>query len=214
MGYQDYRELAAHECRGSDYVIETRPGHTGLLVMAPHGGCIEPGTDILASALAGTRHAFYAFKGLKPRGNRSLHLPSHRFDEPLANDMAARADWILTLHGCARRDASILVGGRDRIRGALFCRRLNSAGLRARITRQHGLAGRHPANLCNRGRLGAGVQLEIARDLRDRLQLSTDSRALLRRLTTVLAPILDGIPPAGRHRTSAFVDTSATPPKG
>ena len=204
MGYQGYRELATHECRGRDYVIETRPGHTGLLVMAPHGGCIEPGTDLLASALAASRHAYYGFIGLKPRGNRSLHLPSHRFDEPLASVMAARADWILTLHGCARRDASILVGGRDRIKRALFCSALKSAGFRAGVAREHGLAGRHPTNLCNRGRLGAGVQLEIARDLRDRLQPFSDRRPLLQCLTTTLAPLLDAIPSAARQNNQTF----------
>lgn len=212
MVYRGYRELAAHECRGRDYAIETRPGHTGLLVMAPHGGCIEPGTDILASALAATRHAYYGFVGLKPRGNRSLHLPSHRFDEPLADSLAARADWILTLHGSARRDASILVGGRDRIQRALFSRALKSAGFRARVTREHGLAGRHPTNLCNRGRLGAGVQLEIARDLRERLHPAPDP-ILLQRLKSALAPILDAIPPAGRHNEPAVNDMFATPPK-
>lgn len=212
MAYRNYHELATHECRGRDYLIETRPGHTGLLVMAPHGGCIEPGTDILASALAATRHAYYGFIGLKPRGNRSLHLPSHRFDEPLASGMAARADWVLTLHGCARRDASILVGGRDRIQRTLFCSGLKAAGFRARIPRKHGLAGRHPTNLCNRGRLRAGVQLEIARDLRNWLHPSTD-RILLQRLRTALAPILDAIPSAAQHNEPAVYDTSAMPPK-
>jgi phage replication-related protein YjqB (UPF0714/DUF867 family) len=165
--------------------------------MAPHGGCIEPGTDILASTLAAHRHAYYGFIGLKPRGNRSLHLPSHRFDEPLANYLAARADWILTLHGWACRDATILVGGRDRIQRGLFCDRLRAAGFRARITHRQGLAGRHPLNLCNRGRRRAGVQLEIGRGLRDRLQPSSGRRPLLQHLTKTLAPLLDAIP-AGR----------------
>ncbi len=200
MVYRSYRELAAHECRGRDYAIEARPGHTGFLVMAPHGGCIEPGTDILAAALAARGHAYYGFIGLKSSDNRSLHLTSHTFDEPLAGYMASRAEWILTLHGCARRDASILVGGRDGIRRTLFHNGLVAAGFRARISREKGLTGRHPENLCNRGRLGVGVQLEIARDLRDQLLRPTGSDPLLQRLTTTLAPILEAIPPAAQRR--------------
>ncbi len=212
MGYRNYRELAAHECRGRDYAIETRPGHTGLLVMAPHGGCIEPGTDTLAAALAEGGHAYYGFMGLKSRDNRSLHLSSHIFDEPLAAYMAARATWVLTLHGCARRDASILVGGRDRIRRGLFHSALVSAGFRARISRENGLTGRHPENLCNRGRLGAGVQLEIARDLRDQLQGAPGSHPLRQRLKAALAPILAALPPAARQTEAGVTDLPAKPP--
>lgn len=141
-----------------------------------------------------------------------MHLPSHKFDEPLAAYMASRATWILTLHGSARRDASILVGGRDRIRRGLFRSGLVSAGFRARISRDHGLTGRHPENLCNRGRWGAGVQLEIARDLRDRLQRPPGNPPLLQRLTTALAPILEAIPPVARQTEAGVPDLPAQSP--
>ena len=166
MAFRSYRQLRSHAQRGRDYRVFVRKGQTGLLVMAPHGGGIEPGTDTLASALAGRWHAFYGLVGRMTRGNARLRLPSHRFDEPAARRMTQAASWVLTLHGRRGADGVIRVGGRDRKGGLVFQRQLQQAGFKARHFGRKTLAGRHPANLCNRGRSGRGVQLEIARDLR------------------------------------------------
>ncbi len=64
-----------------------RSGSSGILVMAPHGGGIEPGTGDIADGVAGQHHSFYCFKGIKKQGNRALHITSNRFDEPLAMAM-------------------------------------------------------------------------------------------------------------------------------
>lgn len=197
MPYRTFRELALHERRGNDYTVQSRRGRTGLLVMAPHGGGIEPGTDILAASLAGRRHAFYGFIGLKCHGNRLLHLTSHRFDEPVARRMTRQALWVLTLHGCAANDATIRVGGRDREGRLIFQKCLQKAGVRTRLSGRTNLAGRHPANLCNRGRLSRGVQLEIARDLRNPRLQSDGGHALSRHLVKALTAALASIPAAG-----------------
>ncbi|MDJ0808499.1 MAG: poly-gamma-glutamate hydrolase family protein [Desulfobacterales bacterium] len=189
MPYRSFRELARHEQPMRDYRVRSRLGRTGLLVMAPHGGGIEPGTDILAAILAGRRHALYSFLGLKPRGNRDLHITSHRFDEPLARRMTRRAVWVLTIHGCAQTKGTIRIGGRDREGGRIFKRCLQQAGFRARRYGGRALAGRHPANLCNRGRRGKGVQLEIDRDLRETLGRSNCMRRLVRALSFALAAL-------------------------
>ncbi len=214
MPFRSFHELKAHAQRGRDYRVTVRRGSTGLLVMAPHGGGIEPGTDILASALAGRRHAFYGFVGLKPRGNASLHLPSHRFDEPAARRMTQAALWILTLHGRRGDDGVICVGGRDHEGGHVFQHRLRRAGFRVRRGGCKGLAGRHPANLCNRGRSGRGVQLEIARDLRCAHgrpgERPAPGRRLLRALSQALEKIQDrtssarggALKPGGNHDTT------------
>ncbi len=204
MPYRFFRELARHEQRGRDYRVVTRRGRTGLLVMAPHGGGIEPGTDTLASVLAGRRHAFYGFIGLKPRGNGALHLASHRFDEPVARRLACRALWILTLHGSAYTDGTILVGGRDREGGRIFLRCLQQAGFRARREGRQERAGLHPANLCNRGRRGQGVQLEIARDLRQARSTSAGIQTPDRRLARALAAALAAIHDRPGHGAAAL----------
>ena len=193
MAFRSYDNLKPHAQRGGDYRVTIRRGPSGLLVMAPHGGGIEPGTDTLASALAGRRHAFYAFVGLKPQGNAILHLPSHRFDEPGARRIVHAALWILTLHGRGRADGAIHVGGRDREGVGVFKRCLRQSGFKVRHRGRKALAGRHPANLCNRGRSGRGIQLEIARDLRHTrgkpCKHAPKQRRLLKALTLALEKV-------------------------
>ena len=115
--YPNFAVLAQHEEEGFDYRILHRNGFSGVLVMAPHGGGIEPGTGDIADALAGSAHAFYCFKGLKKRGNRALHITSNRFDEPLAERMLKKTQWVLTIHGCREGAPLVWVGGRDLRRG-------------------------------------------------------------------------------------------------
>ena len=60
--YKDFTQLAANESAGVDYQIRTRPAGT-TLVLAPHGGGIEPGTSELAEAIAASDHSFYILRG-------------------------------------------------------------------------------------------------------------------------------------------------------
>ncbi len=48
-----------NETKGKDYRIHLRHGKSGILVMAPHGGGIEPGTTEIADAVAGAERSFY-----------------------------------------------------------------------------------------------------------------------------------------------------------
>jgi phage replication-related protein YjqB (UPF0714/DUF867 family) len=67
--YASYCALQVNETLGVDYRIRVRRGCSGIAVMAIHGGGIEPGTTEIAEAVAGDRHTFYTFSGLKPEGN-------------------------------------------------------------------------------------------------------------------------------------------------
>ena len=167
--YRDFSQLCRHEQEGFDYVILHRTGGSGLLVMAPHGGGIEPGTSDIADAIAGQCHAFYCFKGIKKQGNRVLHITSNRFDEPRAMTMVPAADWVLTVHGCRDAEPVMWVGGLDRRRGDNIIEGLQEAGIPADRCERSGLRGLNPANICNQGRRRAGVQLEISFGLRNRL---------------------------------------------
>jgi phage replication-related protein YjqB (UPF0714/DUF867 family) len=167
--YRSFAELAQHEQEGRDYRIRHHTGPSGVLVMAPHGGGIEPGTGDIADALSGSEHAFYGFKGLKKRGNHILHIASTRFDEPLAVRMLKEARWVLTIHGCRDRSPVVWVGGRDGLRGDTIIKSLEAIGIPVRQSEAPGLRGLQPENVCNRGRLEAGVQLEISRGLREML---------------------------------------------
>jgi phage replication-related protein YjqB (UPF0714/DUF867 family) len=91
-------------------------------------------------------------------------VTSHRFDDPIVLDLAARAAIVVALHGC-KGDRSIFVGGRDGELVALLTGRLVEAGFPARSD-NHAFPAINPDNICNRGSRGVGAQLELTRDLR------------------------------------------------
>lgn len=95
--------------------------------------------------------------------------------------LAARSDIVVGVHG--RKNgadpATVWVGGlHEGLRDAI-CAALAVGGFQAKaVAEGHPLAGRDPANICNKGRLGAGVQLELPRALRIAFaQDATNSRA-------------------------------------
>ena len=176
--YRTFAQLRQKEAEGRDYVIRSRAGHSGILVIAPHGGGIEPGTGDLADALAGRQHAFYCFKGIKKEGNRVLHITSNRFDEPLATTMLQEARWVLALHGCRDVEVVVWVGGRDFRQGDQIIARLQQDGFPAHRCDRPGLRGLHPDNICNRGHYKAGVQLEISYGLRNRMFANLYKRSI------------------------------------
>src|SRR5512137_587512 len=81
--YQSFKELADREVEGQDYRIRIELRDARVLIMAPHGGKIEPTTAQIAEAIAGIDYSFYSFEGLKT-DSRMLHIESHLFDEPRA----------------------------------------------------------------------------------------------------------------------------------
>jgi phage replication-related protein YjqB (UPF0714/DUF867 family) len=164
--YRSFAELQRDTQEDRDYRVVTRAGITGVAVMAPHGGRIEPGTDLLANAVAGREHAFYAFMGLRLRNNAALHIPSECFDEPRALEMAARSHTVITMHGCRSVQPVIYVGGLDERLKSEILRRLRRVGFAAGESPLRRLKGTHPRNICNLGIRGKGVQLEVAGQLR------------------------------------------------
>lgn len=202
--YPHFDQLRQHEQDGIDYVVLHRSGSSGILVMAPHAGGIEPGTGDIADAVAAQDHAFYCFRGIKRQGNRVLHISSNRFDEPLAMQLVTEANWILTLHGCRDVAPVVWVGGRGLQRGDRIIDSLQAAGFPAHRCDRPGLRGLHPNNICNRGRDAAGVQLEVSSGLRqllfaDLFQRRIRSRTLLfyRFVETLAGCLLSGDIPMG-----------------
>ena len=174
--YGSFAELALGEAEGRDWVRLYRHRGSRLLVMAPHGGWIEPYTTELAEAIAGEDFSFYTFQGVKDRGNRHLHLTSHRFDEPQALAAAAEADHVVAIHGeRSGGDAFVMVGGGDDFLTSAMALVVAGAGFSV-IEPRTGLGGRNPRNICNRGRLGGGVQLELSEGLRSQLRENAEDQ--------------------------------------
>lgn len=181
--YDSFATLAAHEIEGVDYRIHIAPRASPFAIVAPHGGRIERGTSQIAAAIASCRFSLYCFESLRPRAyGKSLHIASTRFDEPQALRLVAASEIAMGVHG--RIDgvdrASIWVGGLHESLRDTICDALLSAGFKAEAVGEgHRLAGRDPANICNKGRRGAGVQLEFPGTLRTVLTNEPSRRTAL-----------------------------------
>ncbi len=168
--YRSFKELADHEVEDRDYRIRMDLKDEHVLIMAPHGGKIEPGTAEVAEAIASEDYSFYSFEGLKADRNGRLHIESHLFDEPYALQAVEKADIVVTVHGqIDQKEAFVMIGGlNDRLCSEIK-RQMEEAGFQTRSPAR-GLEGIDPMNICNRGRTRCGVQLEISRRIRDALR--------------------------------------------
>lgn len=164
--YRSFAELAARHVEGRDFHITVVRRGSGTAIVAPHAGRIERGTSEVARAIAGDDFDLYLFEGCLPALNfETLHLTSGRFDEARALALIADAERVVAVHGVADTGERVLIGGRDRVLACAIADQLHLRGVRA-STRGHRYPGLDPLNLCNRGRGGAGVQLELSDRLR------------------------------------------------
>jgi phage replication-related protein YjqB (UPF0714/DUF867 family) len=170
--YGSFTTLAAAETQGVHYRIVLADRGTSVVVLAPHGGSIEPGSSQIAEAIALEDYSLYCFEGLCPgRPHGDLHITSSRFDEPTALKLVTAAKTVIAVHGRVDRSdpKTVWMGGRDDVLRDAIASSLNASGFPA-IINGHPLLGRDGANICNRGTSRAGVQLEIPRTLRDLLR--------------------------------------------
>lgn len=165
--FLSFSELAASYVQNQDYrIVEVPRSDSSTAILAPHGGSIEAFTSDIARGIAGEDYGLYLFEGLMRAGNfASLHLSSERFDEPACLQMLQHCDRVIAVHGCNAPGEVVLVGGLDIALGDAVTARLKMAGIGCEQAPPK-LAGAAPGNVCNRGRSGKGVQLEVSLELR------------------------------------------------
>ncbi len=94
--YRSYSELQKNERQGTDYRIRVVDRGSSVVVVAPHGGEIEPGSSEIAASIAGDTLSLYCFEGLVlDRKHGDLHLASERFDEPKGDTLARQSDIVV-----------------------------------------------------------------------------------------------------------------------
>lgn len=173
--YSSFIDLAANERLDIDYRIRVLDRGSETVILAPHGGWIEPETSEIAEAIAGAVFSFYAFEALRNAPHGRFHITSHRFDEPKAVALVNRSWTAIAVHG--RQDEgndAVWLGGRATgLRDAVGAS-LRNSGFKAELNKR--LPGVEGANICNRTRAGRGVQLELPRRLRR--QLVSDANLL------------------------------------
>jgi phage replication-related protein YjqB (UPF0714/DUF867 family) len=166
-GYGSYADLANAQLEGAEFNVRVRRRpESPVAIVAPHGGAIEAGTSEIASAVAGADFNLYLFEGMRQSGNyATLHLTSHHFDEPRCLALLAECDHVVAIHGCRGDTPQALLGGLDLALKERICQAIGSAGIVAHLA-DHEFQAVHPRNICNRGRRGAGVQVELTSALR------------------------------------------------
>jgi phage replication-related protein YjqB (UPF0714/DUF867 family) len=174
--YPSFEVLCRSEQIGA-FRIHCRPRRSAIAIIAPHGGKIEPGTSTIAAAIAGGDYCLYRFEGGKPRDNHDLHITSTHFDEPQCLRLISGCDHVVAIHGCEGDEEVVYIGGLDLSLREAIRNHLDGIGILTGVHDNPDLQGTHPKNICNKGRRGKGVQLEISYGLRFSLGAINPSRA-------------------------------------
>jgi phage replication-related protein YjqB (UPF0714/DUF867 family) len=168
--YPNFAALSTAEKENKDFrvLIEER-NDCSTVILAPHGGGIEPGTSEIAKAIAGPDLSLADFAGIKSRGNAILHITSTNFDEPRCTALVEVAYHVLAVHGEDSAEPVVYLGGKDFELGALVREALARVGFTVKQHPDRRLQGLAERNICNRNKSRAGVQLELSRSLREKL---------------------------------------------
>jgi len=189
--YANFAELSAGEVAG-DYKIVCQNRQSDVVIAAPHGGSIEPGTSEIAMALAGDELSYYLFEGHKAGNNRDLHITSARFDEPQGLALMRQAKTVITIHGEASSGNVVYVGGLYSFLSDILTRSLIEKGFVVQRHSNPSLQGTNPENICNIGTGNKGVQLELSQGVR-KAMFSSLSRQGRSQPTAYLTRFCQGI---------------------
>ena len=188
--YATYAELAEREIAGRDYNIRViRRPNSKVAILAPHGGSIERRTSYIATAIAGEEFNLYLFEGLDEDGSfDTLHITSHRFDEPSCLNMIADCSVVVAVHGFSGGAQKVMLGGLDGNLKRRLGVQMALAGIDVKLD-EHPYPGLHANNICNRGQRAQGIQLELSGGLRG----GSDEAAVIQSARSVLLNISNEI---------------------
>lgn len=179
--YANWAALAAAEVYGTDYHLEVRRTPSRVSHIAVHGGGIEVGSSELANAVASlTGQQYYAMVATKSANNSDLHITSTHFDEPQALDVQASSTRTVSYHGLSGTSPETHMGGGDSDLLQRIGNALEAEGFTVVWGTSEDVNGDDPANITNRNRSGAGVQLEMTRALRDSFFPNGDTSRTMR----------------------------------
>ena len=173
----------SHQVEDTDYKIHVRANaQSSIAVIAPHGDGIERYTSEIASEIAGEDFNLYMFEGIRLSENyTALHLSSYRFDELQCLELLTGCDHVVAIHGCGGEAQQALVGGLDAGLKAVVAQPIATLGIKTLLV-DHPFLAVDPMNICNQGRPGVGVQIEMTMPLRrqgPRDALCADIRSVL-----------------------------------
>jgi phage replication-related protein YjqB (UPF0714/DUF867 family) len=170
------------------------------LLIAPHGGGIEPGTSEIMRAVAEQGGwAWYEFAGYLRRGNKeALYIPSTEFNEPTLLALLPQTEVVAAFHGSDESGmAAVHVGGKWKLGRQATIEAINESfhahGIRAIDATENKdtehISGLHGSNITNRGRRAEGIQMEFSREARNLLFPPDAAREARGRRSTRLLPL-------------------------
>ena len=200
--YLNFAELNKSEREGIDFLIYAviREGSSTVIV-APHGGAIEPGTAEVVKEVANDDLSLAIFEGIKSKNNKRLHITSTNFDEPRCVELVQVSDTVVSIHGEKSDELSVFLGGRDIELSTKLKSVLEWHGYSVKTHENPDLHGLNEANICNRGRHGVGIQLELSSGLRRTFFQSLTSKGRKKptdELARFAAAVREGLHTAGR----------------
>ena len=186
--YRSFKELQHHNISGMDYRIETQTLYPKeILIVAPHGGTIEPGTSEITKKISENKFNYYSFESLREHGSDyiSLHITSHLFDEPKCIRWSRQHNWVATIHGCNVESKKVYLGGLNRS----LIKSVKDSLEKSRFAvedNSHKYPGVHPNNICNIGKNKSGLQIELSIPLRQPDMLESISLSIAKGLQSFL----------------------------
>ena len=98
--YENFKELQKYEKENCDFKIEYKSVENKIIIIAPHGGTIEPKTTEIAKLIAGDSFNYYSFIGIrrKTKEKKNLHITSDKFDEPIGDELVKKLEIVITIH--------------------------------------------------------------------------------------------------------------------
>jgi phage replication-related protein YjqB (UPF0714/DUF867 family) len=166
------------------YAFEIKEPHSSVAVLAPHGGEIEWGTNQIAAAIAGEDYRLFCFNGNRIGGEtfRYLHVKSHLYDDEQCHRLIKPCSIVVAIHGWneekLKLPPNIYLGGRDEKLRETIGSELTRLGfgIAAFSDPTNNYTAQRTKNICNCGKTGRGVQLELPRLLRRELVPRTGLR--------------------------------------
>jgi phage replication-related protein YjqB (UPF0714/DUF867 family) len=181
-----YAELTRLTYEGPDFVVSSSKGNGAYLIVAPHGGVIEPGTDLLAKMIANNgNYGLYTFTSNKQicddiSGCRAMHITSTKFNEPALEKLLAyytsTTGVPVSIHGYGSLDKQepypgettnmIISGGRNSGLKEIISNNLRTLGFSTDVrnsSKDGPFSGTNPNNFINITNPSGGVQIEVSR---------------------------------------------------
>ena len=167
--YDNFEQLSAAEKEHVDYKIFTEDAKLKIAIVAPHGGGIEQGTSEIAQSISNGKYNCYCFEGIKSSENKKfLHITSTNFDEPKGIKVCQSSEAVVTIHGAENDEDIVFVGGLHKELKSALIEKLTKEGFNAKEdTTEH--SGQDIGNLCNKGTMKRGLQIEISKGFRKKM---------------------------------------------